>query len=197
MSLRPKQDTRFQEKQLHAKAESRSSRPSPSRPPCPSPRNRLHLAQDTPPAASGGKERSWASAFPASQLPKLPDPPLDPRGRLAFPATERATKRRRRHWPRHRAPGSAAPRQLPPSSPSGRPSSHPQRSSGPGLTSPPTPSGSAFPRCAERSGPAYTFSRRLEVRSLCGGPWSGRGGRRRARRWLWPDSRPGRWLSVA
>lgn len=46
--------------------------------------------------------------------------------------------------------------------------------------SPPTPSGSAFPPCAERSGPAYTFSRRPEARSLCGGPWSGGGAGRRS-----------------
>lgn len=66
----------------------------------------------------------------------------------------------------------------------------------PGLTSPPTPSGSAFPPCAERSGPAYTFSRRPEARSLCGGPWSGGGAGRGMRLRQRPNSRPGCWLSV-
>lgn len=41
--------------------------------------------------------------------------------------------------------------------------------------SPPMPSGSAFPPCAECLDPAYTYSLRPEARSLCLGPWS-RGG---------------------
>ena len=166
---------------------------TPTVPYCPQPSASPYFAEDTPLATSECREPSSAFSFPASEPSKLPDPPLAPRGRR-----QGARLAAELQVPPPRA--SSGPAR--PSSPSRCPCSLPHRPSGPGLTSPPTPSGSAFPRCAERSGLACTFSRRLEARSLCGGPWSGGGGRqqeaargsrrRRARRRLRPDPKPGR-----
>lgn len=176
MTLQPKQDTRDFKKNNSMRKRTLAALNSPQ----PTPSGRvpaifcIYISPETHPWQLQGAGTQLRLALP--RLCKPRDSLVGPESRLACLARERASKRRRLRWPSLRSWALLRPAPAPAQHPSG-PSSHPQRSSGPGLTSPPTPSGSAFPRYAERLDPAYTFSRRPEVRSLCGGPWPGGSGR--------------------
>lgn len=119
----------------------------------------LYFCQNTPLRDFITGDAALAYAFPPLNYPKLLVPPITSQshyganheGSQADPLALRPTP---------------APAQQPPLP-------VPNGPRGPGLTSPPTPSRSAFPRCAGRSDPAYTSSRRPEARSLCGDPWWG------------------------
>lgn len=159
MLLRLQQDTRDGKKNNSTLKGSLAALPLPStvsRSPQ-HPASPVFRRRHTPGPPQGCRQPSSAISFRAPEPSKRPDPPLAPRGGL-------------RSEPRRRALRSS--RQLGASTHSGLSLFHsPQRSSGPGLTSPPTPSGSASHSVCRTLGSClHTFSRRLEARSLCGGP---------------------------
>jgi len=127
--LRPKQDTRFQENNSTRKRNLAAPPPHVYSAQVRAISAFIFRPRHTPNHLKV-REPSCASSFPTSVLSKLPNPPLDPEvASGSWPG--RATNKRRLGGPRGGAPRSSAPRQLPPSFPSGRPSSHPQRSSAP------------------------------------------------------------------